>query len=206
MHSEVIPVTDNVVASRLVETPRGIPKRNKVDERDTSSDAVYSSPEDIKNFNAWYEDELNSRKASPKSKPEDKSRISLPLSIPSGPESPNPFSWKMGDVTNAYCVTCQDKLRPITAIIPDMASLQDMVMIIVLTILNLMMKSNPRFYRVPAAFPMPTNSYQHPTTQTTSLSPSSQSLCETSQPSCFNRVACTAVTRCKARVVQQVTT
>ena len=201
LQSEVIHVTDTVVESTLVEIPSVKPKSKMVCVRDASSEAVYSSVEDTKNFNSWYNDMVNSKKASSKSKPEYESSISPPSSIPSGPEFPNPSAEKVGLVNNSCLATYQDKLRPSTAIIPNMTSLQDMVMIIVLTILNLLMKSNPRFYRVPAAFPMPTNSYQHLTAQTPSLSPSSQPMCEPSHPSCYCRVAYTAVTRYKDRVV-----
>ena len=51
--SEFIPHTNDVVESTLVETPSGKPKRNMVEVRETSSEAVYSSQEDIKNFNSW---------------------------------------------------------------------------------------------------------------------------------------------------------
>ena len=153
------------------------------------------------NFNSWYNDKVNSKKASSKSKPEHESSVLQPSFIPSGLNSPNPSSWKV-DVVNSSCsATCQAMLESSTAIIPNMASLQDMVVVIVLTILNLLMNSKSHFHHVPAAFTMPTNSYLHPTAQPSSLSPSSQSLCESSQPSCYWVVACTAVTRSKARVV-----
>ena len=48
-----------------METPTGIPKRNVVD---AYSEAVTSNVEDIKNFNSWYNDKINSKKASSKSK------------------------------------------------------------------------------------------------------------------------------------------
>jgi hypothetical protein len=92
--------------------------------------------------------------------------------------------------------TCQDKLWSNPAIIPNMASLQDTVVIIVLALLNLLMKSKPQFHHVPAAFPMHTTSYPYPTSQPSSLSSRSQFLCESSQPS----LASTANTRSKARV------
>jgi hypothetical protein len=143
-------------------------KEKKVDVRDTSYEAVHSSPEDIKNnFNSWYNDKVNTKKTSLKSKPEDKPSIPQLSSIPepsihSGPESPNPSAYKVDVVNTSWAATCQDKLGSNPAIIPDMASLQDMVVIIVLTVLNLLIKSKPQFHHVPAAFPMPTTSHRYP--------------------------------------------
>jgi hypothetical protein len=174
---------------------------------DTSYEAVYSSREDIEAFNSWYNDKVNTEKASSKSKPEDKSSIpqlsSIPRepSIPSGSQSPDPSSCKVDLVNTACAATCQDKLGSNPTIIPNMANIQDMVVIIVLTVLNLLIKAKPQFHHVPAAFPMPTTSYPYPTTQPSSLSPGSQFLCETSQPSCYCAVASTIVTRSRARVV-----
>ena len=213
--------TDSVVDVSLVETSSVEPKGKKVDAGDTSYEAVYSSQEDIKNFNSWYIDNLNKKKTSLKSKPKDKSKVAASLhhgscidilhphqsleqfgpqlssipepTIPSGPQAPNPSSCKV-DVVNKPCIaTCP-------AIIPNMASLQGMVVIIVLTLLNLLMKSKPQFHNVPAAFSMPTTSYPYPTSQPSSLSPRSQFLCEPSQPSCYCGVASTARTMSKARV------
>ena len=76
LHSEVIPLTDTVVESTQREIPTGIPKGNVVDGKDTSSEAVYSNVDDIKNFNSWYYDKINSKKVSLKSKLEDMSSIS----------------------------------------------------------------------------------------------------------------------------------
>jgi hypothetical protein len=204
-YSEVIHDTDSMDDVPLVKTSSGKPKRNKDDVIDTSYEAVYSSQEDIEAFNSWYNDKVNTEKASSKSKPEDESSIpqlsSTPVpSIPSGPQSPNPSSCKVDVVNTSYAATCQGKLGSNPAIIPDMASLQVMVMIIALTILNLVIKAKPQFHHVPAAFPMPTTSYPYPTTQPSSLSPGSQFLCETSQPSCYCAVASTIVTRSRARM------
>jgi hypothetical protein len=205
-YSEVIHDTDSVDEVPLVKTSSGKPKRNKADVIDTNYEAVYSSQEDSEAFNSWYNDKVNTEKASPKSKPEDKSitpRLSsIPEpSIPSGPQSPKPSACKVDVVNTSYAATCQDKLGSNPTIIPNMANMQVVVMIIALTILNLVNKSKPQFHHVPAAFPMPTTSYPYPITQPSSLSPSSQFMCEPSQPSCYCVVAYTVMTRSKARVV-----
>ena len=58
LHHEVSPVTDTLVESTPVETTSGIPNRNMVGGRDLTSEAVNSNPDDIENFNSWYNDKI----------------------------------------------------------------------------------------------------------------------------------------------------